>query len=62
MTVFWGCGRRHPVNDLTTKMELEFVHEANSETLNAFFDGLTSTNRETQKQAVEMAWESVFKK
>lgn len=56
-----GCGIRHPVcESLPWGIELPFVERATPAELAEFFNGITSTERDAQRQAVELAlqaWE-----
>lgn len=56
---FFQCGPRHPVCDIPPELLRKFAENADTNTLTAFFDGIISTNLETQKQAVKMAWDNM---
>ena len=59
-TTFFGCGPRHPIGDIPPDVLRRFVEHADINTLTAYFDGITSTNRESQQQAVRLAWDSIL--
>jgi hypothetical protein len=59
-TTFFGCGPRHPVCDIPPATLREFAERADTDTLTAFFDGIASTNREAQRQAVQMACDKIL--
>lgn len=59
-TTFFGCGPRHPVCDIPPDTLRQFAEQADTNTLTAFFDGITSTNREAQRLAVQMAWNRIL--
>ena len=53
-----GCGIRHPVCErLLSVWQREFAERADADSLAAFFEGIASTNRELQSQAVQLALE-----
>ena len=56
-----ACGSRHPICGLPSRELRRFVERADAETLTAFFDGITSTDLESQQRAVELAWEALLK-
>ena len=59
-TTFFSCGPRHPICDIPPDTLRQFAEHADTNTLAAFFDGITSTNRDTQRQAVQLAWDRVL--
>jgi len=59
-TTFFGCGPRHPVCDIRPELLRQFAERADTNTLTAFFDGITSTNRDLQLQAVQLAWDRIL--
>jgi hypothetical protein len=59
-TTFFGCGPRHPVCGIPPKTLREFAEHADADALTAFFDGVTSTNRDEQSRAVQMAWDRIL--
>ncbi len=59
-TTFFGCGSRHPICEIPPDRLRQFAEHADTSTLTAFFDGITSANRDTQLQAVELAWENIM--
>jgi hypothetical protein len=59
-TTFFGCGPRHPICDIPPDTLRQFAEHADTNTLAAFFDGITSTNRDTQRQAVQLAWDRIL--
>ena len=59
-TTFFGCGPRHPVCEIPPATLREFAERADNNTLTAFFDGIVSTNRETQRLAVQMVWDRIL--
>jgi hypothetical protein len=54
-TVFWACGRRHPICDLAPRDEREFLAAADPAMVASFFRGLESPDREVQQETVESA-------
>jgi hypothetical protein len=61
-TTLFGCGPRHPICDIPSDTLRQFAEHADTNTLAAFFDGITSTNRDTQRQAVQLAWDQILSK
>jgi hypothetical protein len=59
-TTFFACGPRHPVCDIPPETLRQFAESADTNTLAAFFGGITSTNRDSQRQALELAWEKIL--
>jgi len=59
-TTFFGCGPRHPICDIPPDTLRRFAVRADTNTLAAFFDGITSTNRDSQHQAVQLAWDRIL--
>lgn len=55
-TTFFHCGPRHPICDISPDTLRQFAEHADTNTLTAFFDGITSTNRDSQHRAVQLAW------
>jgi hypothetical protein len=55
-TTLFGCGPRHPICEISPERLRQFAEHADTNTLAAFFDGITSTNRDAQRQAVQLAW------
>jgi hypothetical protein len=58
-TTFFGCGPRHPAGDLSPVMLRDFARQADTNTLNAYFAGITSTNREIQRETVQLVWDKL---
>lgn len=59
-TTYFGCGHRHPICDIPPAALRDFAERADTNTLTAFFNGITSTNEETQRQTVQMAWNVIL--
>ena len=59
-TTFFGCGPRHPICDISPDILRKFAEQADTNTLAAFFDGITSTNRDSQRQAVHLALDTLL--
>jgi hypothetical protein len=59
-TTYFRCGSRHPVCDIPPDRLRQFAENADTNTLTVFFEGIASTNRETQRQAVQMAWDRLL--
>lgn len=59
ITTSFACGPRHPICEISPDLLREFVEHADTNTLTAFFEGVSSTNRETQNLAVQMAWNGI---
>jgi len=51
-TTYFGCGPRHPICDIPPDTLRQFAEHADTNTLAMFFAGITSTNRDSQRQAV----------
>lgn len=59
-TTFFGCGPRHPICDIPPDTLRQFVERADTNTLTTFFLGITSSNRDAQRQAVQLAWDRLL--
>ena len=59
-TTYFACGRRHPAGDIPPAMMRQFAEASDAKTLDSFFEGITSTKSETQKAAVQMAWDKIL--
>jgi len=59
-TTFFGSGPRHPICDIPPDTLRQFAERADTNTLATFFDGITSTKREAQRVAVQMAWDRIL--
>jgi hypothetical protein len=59
-TTLFACGPRHPVCDIPPDKLRQFAEQADTNTLTIYFTGITSTNRDTQRQAVQMAWDKLL--
>jgi hypothetical protein len=59
-TTFFGCGPRHPICEISPAMLRQFAEHADTNTLTAFFESISSTNRETQRQAMLLAWDRIL--
>jgi hypothetical protein len=59
-TTYFGCAPRHPVCRIPSETLRAFAERSDTNTLNAFFEGITSTDRETQNKAVQIAWERIL--
>lgn len=57
---YFGCGPRHPVCDIPPMTLLRFAETTDSNTLAAYFEGITSTNKDMQRRTVQMAWDRVL--
>lgn len=57
-----GCGGRHPITDLPWRWELEYLQTARPEFVDAFFTGVLSTNRSTQRTAVHSITEPMWER
>lgn len=55
-TIRWACGRIHPIGLFPPQEQRKFAEVASATELSAFYQGILSTNRETQKEAIESAW------
>jgi hypothetical protein len=58
---FFGCGPRHPICNIPPDTLRQFAERADTNTLAAFFDGIPSSNRDSQRQAVQLAWDRILK-
>jgi hypothetical protein len=58
-TTYFGCGPRHPAGDLPPVLLRDFARQVDTNTLNAYFVGITSTNSETQREAVQLVWDKL---
>jgi hypothetical protein len=58
--ILWACGRIHPVFTFPASTEREFLLAADAATIEAFFRGLESPEREVQQQTIQTAWERVL--
>ena len=59
-TTFFGCGPRHLICDIPPDTLRQFVERADANTLTTLFLGITSTNRDAQRQAVQLAWDRLL--
>ncbi|MEW6302253.1 MAG: hypothetical protein AB1705_02205 [Verrucomicrobiota bacterium] len=60
MTTSWGCGPRHPLCDIRPEVLKRYAERVDQQTMDAYFAGVLSTNREMQKSAVETVWENIM--
>jgi hypothetical protein len=59
-TTYFGCGPRHPICDIPPATLREFAEGSDTNTLAAFFDGIVSTNHETQRETVQLVWDRML--
>lgn len=58
---FFACPILHPVCSIPTDSLKDFAEHADTNTLDAFFSGVISTNRDMQEKAIELVYEKIFR-
>jgi hypothetical protein len=59
-TTFFACGSRHPIFDLSPARLRQFAEHADTNTLAVFFNGITSTSPDAQRQSAQMVWDRLL--